>query len=223
MTENLKPGIGFVHNEQNIPEGALPLSPMYLHELQSRIINRWESPREMLALKHGSELLGFVAAINGAIFTNHFRLHMGLRNYARFVSYAPTMFLPALSVSLLHQSMVTYPMAVGHLPCITCAEVKSMFVQSVFGFASPFILSIFATFAMAKLSTCYPLPPFSDYKALLKTIGNLTRPAKSYILALFTFNLIATFLIDYRQRELVEKVNIRLLTENIYVETQANK
>jgi len=69
-----------------------------------------------------------MAAINGGIFTAHFRQRMMLRHHARMVSYVPSMFVPFYTTALAQQPLANEHL-LGTKNCLPCADISAASYQ----------------------------------------------------------------------------------------------
>ena len=73
--------------------------------------------------------LGAMAALNGGLFTTHFRQRMVLRHRARMASYAPTMVVPFITTTLI-QDYIFFNRLLGEKPqCQLCSDINVMSAQ----------------------------------------------------------------------------------------------
>jgi hypothetical protein len=203
-----------------LPRGAVLLTVDEVYGLLTKTINNWQPQRDVWPLKYGALALGGVASIGGAIFIIHFRQRMLLGNHARIASFIPTVFLPGLVTSVAQHSFVMQRLlnAGGERPmCPVCAEMRAVTIQVLCGVVQPFLLAVMASSALAKITSTYPLPPFSDWRAMLRMYVTLSRPLRSTALILVAANVVNSAAIAFSQGKAAVRVHAKLTESDVFL------
>ena len=158
-----------------------------------------------------------MAAVCGAVFIGYFRKRLLLKNQARMVSYAPTIFFPSVVTFFTQQSQVSFKIMSGEVPCPTCMDVRAVSIQLSAGVLQPFLLSLIASTGLAKITSSYPMPSLRDWRLMRGVLTKLCQPIKFPAFVLTGASVVGTVFIVHEQAKAVEKVNLKLLEDPDFV------
>jgi len=90
-------------------------------------------------------------------------------------------------------------------------------LQLATGIVQPYLLALFASSAVAKLTMVYPLPPLTDIAGVYRAVRLLSHRLRSTALVCVTASVINTTLASHAQAKAVAKVHQRLKETSIFV------
>jgi len=90
-------------------------------------------------------------------------------------------------------------------------------LQLLTGVVQPYLMSIFASAAVAKLTSVYPLPPIRDFVGLYRTVKVLSHGLRTVAFSVAAVSVINTVLILQAERKAAALLHSRVTETTTYV------
>lgn len=100
-----------INDHHSLPSGAIEVPPEKVVGFYQIVIETWERPADIWALKYGPMILGAAGAFNGWYGNLYFRKRLKLRSYGFVSTYIPNIILPFVIVQSLHSMVCIYAVA----------------------------------------------------------------------------------------------------------------
>lgn len=193
-------------DREALPAGAVEVRTSQVAGFYNVVVETWERPSEVWALRYGPAILGAAGAFNGWYGNAYFRKKLRLKNFGFFSTYLPNMLLPFLIVQALHDSVIfchsqfvlatyfsifflCYPILflqfvqpdifTNPLGCSLCKETRAASIQLAIGLIQPLLIVPASTFMFATRHFTHRIPsPIHNRPDFFKFCGKLYRPLK---------------------------------------------
>lgn len=201
----------------SVPQGVVLMDKNEVARVMHQMRDNWKPKKEMRSVKYGTLMLGALAAFNGGIFTTHFRQCMVLRHRARMASYAPTLVIPLITTTMI-QDYIFFNRLVGEKPqCQLCSDINVISAQVVVGVIEPYILSVLAAAAVAKLTRVYPLPPLTDVAGMYRSMRALSQRLGTPALVAVVATIVNAAIISHSMGKGAVRLHERLAERTVYL------
>jgi len=90
-------------------------------------------------------------------------------------------------------------------------------LQLLTGVVQPYVLSVFASAAVAKTLMIYPLPPITDVMGLFRIVKVMSNNLRSVILLSIGGSIVNTVLISRMQNKAATRVHKKLSETSVFV------
>lgn len=124
--------------------------------------------------------------------------------FARVSTFAPTVALPALLTTTLHNILITNNILLGNFPCTVCAATQSGAIQAAFGAVYPMIIGPLVCIITARKYHTYAVPSVRNISELSSFLRKTT-PVAGSLMALLLVNFGLGMLISERETTLFTK------------------
>lgn len=118
-------------DREALPAGAVEVRTSQVAGFYKVVVETWERPSEVWALRYGPTILGAAGAFNGWYGNAYFRKKLRLKNFGFFSTYLPNMLLPFLIVQALNDSVISCHSQFVLATCSSNFFIKSHFILAV--------------------------------------------------------------------------------------------
>lgn len=154
-------------SREDIPPGAKIVDRKDAFAMKYQAIVDHKPVSDVLALKYGGLVLGFGAAISGAVLLSHFRRSYGLRKEAQISSIVACGFLPGMMSFMYHFLFALPPTVLQEPICRVCLELKGAGIQLLTATAGPSVIGLLTASFTAQSVGSY-VPPLKTPAQIYK-------------------------------------------------------
>ncbi|XP_061426261.1 transmembrane protein 126A-like isoform X1 [Lethenteron reissneri] len=140
--EELKDDMGWDNELENDLEQPR-ISPVMGRELRARLLDQIEklSSSDRKIFNNAAPLMGVGAALGGLVSNSMLRTLMQVRE-AALASALPSAFIPFLTVTMIHQVVLTESLLGGRLNCELCATTRGTLIGAIGSGVHPFAMAL---------------------------------------------------------------------------------
>lgn len=190
MISHAKGGkISQVSRYEELPEGAVPISPDDVLLFQLERLKNWKNGSEVWPLTKGAGICAASTVVSSVLTNNHFRKQFNLRYFGRTSGYLMVVCVPTIVTFLLHTTLVTRRILVADFTCPTCLLTKSSILQGLNGAVYPSVISPIMCIIQAKKYLTSPIEPTKRIGDTVKVIARTAIPFKGFILLSILSNM----------------------------------
>ncbi|CAH2236706.1 uncharacterized protein LOC120627751 [Pararge aegeria] len=188
-----------LRKSSEIPKDAVVLNEIEATGYIWEIVNQWESPSDIWALRYGAVALGAVSSLTGLLINKHYRWRLKLGTYGYLASAVPIVVMPGILTLLFHkQAITTNMLLMKHETCPICHEVKSAALQLAFGIAYPMVLAPTSALMFANRYSTYRVPHLgAGPKEMFKFLRGHTKSFTGTLAYIAILQLAASAVVTY--------------------------
>ncbi|XP_063243632.1 uncharacterized protein LOC134542945 [Bacillus rossius redtenbacheri] len=194
-----------------VPEGAVLLEEPEALKYQWKMVFEWKPTSDVWPFTYGLGALGGCTALSSIYINNYYRRRLKLQAFGRIASYFPTVMVPSMMTSFLHQMNVSNDILLHKGGCPVCLEVRGAVIQVLMGSVYPLILAPASSFLLASRYGTYRLPSLThDFREVMKVYLKLTRRLGNGFFASVALQTIAGMVMVHQEFRSLSKVEDKL-------------
>lgn len=88
-----------------LPKGGRELTEKQVAQFYTIVVETWEKPFEIWALKFAPHFIGGASALTGLYLNRYFRKRLSLQKYGFISTYLPNIAIPYMTTASVHQTV----------------------------------------------------------------------------------------------------------------------